>query len=259
MPEPVLTISDGSVTRVRLNRPEVRNALDPAMIAALTEVFLRLAHDESLRAVILEGEGAIFCGGADIKYMRATLDLSEEENLHDALRLSDMFAAIDDCPCATLAKVQGAALGGGAGLVAACDIVVAEEDALFGFTEAKLGIVPAVISPFVLRKIGQTNARALFPTAERFSAERAQHIGLVHEVVPRSQLEASVEGKVGELLTSGPGAARLAKRIARTVGGRDPQQVRQWTAEQTARQRVSSEGQEGLRAFLDKRRPGWQR
>jgi methylglutaconyl-CoA hydratase len=259
MPEPVVTITDGSVTRVRLNRPEVRNALDPATIAALTEVFSRLARDQSLRAVILEGEGAIFCGGADIKYMRATLDWSEEKNLQDALRLSDMFAAIDDCPCVTVAKVQGAALGGGAGLVAVCDIVVAEEDALFGFTEAKLGIVPAVISPFVLRKIGQTNARALFPSAERFSAERAQRIGLVHEVVPRGQLEALVQSKVGELLTSGPGAARLAKLIARTVGGRNPQHLRQWTAEQTARQRVSDEGQEGLRAFLDKRRPGWQR
>jgi methylglutaconyl-CoA hydratase len=153
--------------------------------------------------------------------------------------------------------VQGAALGGGAGLIAVCDIVIAEEDALFGFTEAKLGIVPAVISPFVLRKIGQTHARALFTTAERFSSRRAQRVGLVHEVVPPGQLDASVESKISELLTSAPGAAKLAKKIARTVGTLAPEEARQWTAQRIAGQRVSEEGQEGLRAFLDKRRPKW--
>jgi methylglutaconyl-CoA hydratase len=258
MSDPVTVIKEKAIARVRLNRPEVRNALDPQTIARLTEIFLDSARDESLRAVILEGEGAIFCGGADIKYMRAALNLSEEENFQDALRLSDMFSAIDNCPCITLAKVQGAALGGGAGLIAVCDIVLAEEDALFGFTEAKLGIVPAVISPFVLRKIGQSHARALFPAAERFSAQRAQRIGLVHEIVPPGQLEALAESKMQELLTSGPSAARLAKDIARTVGGKSPDEARQWTAERIASQRVSNEGQEGLRAFLDKRRPAWQ-
>jgi methylglutaconyl-CoA hydratase len=259
MADPVVVAVEGSIARVKLNRPEVRNALDGAAIAALAGIFMRLGRDSSLRAVVLGGEGPIFCGGADIKYMRAALDLSERENFEDALRLSDLFAAIDDCPCPTLAKVQGAALGGGAGLIAVCDIVLAEEDAIFGFTESKLGIVPAVISPFVVRKIGAGHARALFPAAERFSAERAQRIGLVHEVVPPGQLEALAQGKLRELLTSGPTAARLAKEIARTVGAKSPQEARQWTAERIASQRVSEEGQEGLRAFLDKRRPAWQK
>ena len=257
MSESILVAGDDQVIRVRLNRPEVRNALDSPLIAELTKSFRSFEEQQHIRAVVLEGAGAIFCGGADIKYMRAALDLSEKQNYEDALRLSDMFAAIDNCPVPTIAKVQGAALGGGVGLIAVCDIVLAEEDALFGFTEAKLGIVPAVISPFVLRKIGQTHARALFPTAERFSAERAMRIGLVHEVVPTGQLDASVESKIQELLTSGPGATRLAKKIARTVGGLTPDDARGWTAERIASQRVSPEGQEGLRAFLDKRRPTW--
>lgn len=257
MSESIIITHDEHVVRVRLNRPDVRNALDPALIADLTRAFQNIDEQPHVRAVVLEGEGAIFCGGADIKYMRAALDLSESQNFEDALRLSDMFAAIDQCPAPTIAKVQGAALGGGAGLIAVCDIVVAEEDALFGFTEAKLGIVPAVISPFVLRKIGQTHARALFPTAERFSGDRAMRIGLVHEVVPPGQLDASVESKIQELLTSGPSAARLGKKIARTVGGLAPDEARRFTAERIASQRVSPEGQEGLRAFLDKRRPTW--
>ena len=257
MSESIIVTHDEHVVRVRLNRPDVRNALDPALIADLTRAFQNIDEQPHIRAVVLEGEGAIFCGGADIKYMRAALDLSESQNYEDALRLSDMFTAIDQCPAPTIAKVQGAALGGGAGLIAVCDIVVAEEDALFGFTEAKLGIVPAVISPFVLRKIGQTHARALFPTAERFSGDRAMRIGLVHEVVPPGQLDASVESKIQELLTSGPSAARLGKKIARTVGGLAPDEARRFTAERIASQRVSPEGQEGLRAFLDKRRPTW--
>jgi methylglutaconyl-CoA hydratase len=257
MSESMIITRDVHVVRVRLNRPDVRNALDPELIAGLTSTFQSIDEQPQVRAVVLEGEGAIFCGGADIKYMRAALELSERQNYEDALRLSDMFAAIDQCPAPTIAKVQGAALGGGAGLIAVCDIVVAEEAALFGFTEAKLGIVPAVISPFVLRKIGQTHARALFPTAERFNADRALRIGLVHEVVPAAQLDASIESKIEELLTSGPSAAQLGKKIARTVGGLAPDEARAWTAERIASQRVSPEGQEGLRAFLDKRRPTW--
>ncbi|HXW51123.1 MAG TPA: enoyl-CoA hydratase-related protein [Candidatus Acidoferrales bacterium] len=258
MPDPVISSRERNVARVKLNRPEVRNALDTAAIATLTQLFLDFARDDTLRAVVLEGEGAIFCGGADIRYMRASLELSEQQNFEDALRLSDMFAAIDACPCPTIAKVQGAALGGGVGLIAVCDIVVAEEDALFGFTEAKLGIVPAVISPFVLRKIGQSHARALFSTAERFNAGRAKAIGLVHEVVAPGQLDAIAQAKLTELLTSGPTAARLAKLVARTVGSKDADEAREWTAERTASQRTSAEGQEGLRAFLDKRKAAWQ-
>jgi methylglutaconyl-CoA hydratase len=258
MPDPVVVSTEAKVARLRLERPDVRNALDVATIALLTQLFLDFARDESLRAVVLEGAGAIFCGGADIRYMRAALELSERDNYEDALRLSDMFAAIDDCPAPTLAKVQGAALGGGVGLIAVCDIVIAEEDAVFGFTEAKLGIVPAVISPFVVRKIGPSHARSLFSTAERFDAQRARRIGLVHEIVPPGQLEAAATAKLQELRTSGPRAARLAKLIARTVSSYERDEARQWTAERIASQRVSAEGQEGLRAFLDKRRPSWQ-
>ncbi|HEV2879598.1 MAG TPA: enoyl-CoA hydratase-related protein [Candidatus Eremiobacteraceae bacterium] len=257
MSESIIIAGDERVVRIRLNRPEVRNALDAQVIAELTAAFRTFDDKPNVRVIVLEGEGAIFCGGADINYMRAALDMSQAQNIEDALRLSDMFAAIDNCPVPTIAKVQGAALGGGAGLIAVCDIVLAEEDALFGFTEAKLGIVPAVISPFVLRKIGQSHARALFPTAERFSADRAMRIGLVHEVVPPGQLDASVESKIQELLTSGPSAARLGKEIARTVDSLTPYEARRWTAERIAGQRVSPEGQEGLRAFLDKRRPSW--
>lgn len=254
----MITTNDGQIIRIRLNRPAVRNALDTQLIIELTKAYRNVEQQPKVRAVILEGEGAIFCGGADINQMRAALELSEPQNYDDALRLSDMFSAVDNCPAPTIAKVQGAALGGGAGLIAVCDIVIAAEDVLFGFTEAKLGIVPAVISQFVLRKIGPSHARALFTTAERFDAQRALRIGLVHEVVPAAQLDASVDGKVKELLTSGPTAARLAKRIARTVSGLRPDEARSWTAKRIAAQRVSEEGQEGLRAFLDKRRPSWQ-
>ncbi len=246
------------VANVTLRRPEVRNALNPELIAELTTTFRGFARRDDLRAVVLRGEGAIFCGGADISYMRAALELDKATNYEDALRLSDLFASIDDCPVPTIASVQGAALGGGVGLIVVCDLVIAADDALFGFTEAKLGIVPAVISPFVLRKIGQSHARALFPTGERFGADRALRIGLIHEAVPPPQLEPTVQSRVRELCTSGPSAARLAKRIAKTVPGLPPEQARTWTAERIAEQRVSEEGQEGLRAFLEKRRPSWQ-
>ena len=258
MSESIRIAEKGANATVSLNRPEVRNALDAEVIAGLTQAYRTLGARTDLRAIVLQGEGAIFCGGADINYMRAALELDRDRNYEDALRLSDLFAAIDDCPIPTLAKVQGAALGGGAGLIAVTDIVVAADDALFGFTEAKLGIVPAVISPFVLRKIGQGHARALFPSAERFDAGHALRIGLVHAVVPAGQLDATIASKLGELSTSSPTAARLAKKIAKTVGSMTPDEARNWTAERIAEQRVSKEGQEGLRAFLEKRRPSWQ-
>jgi methylglutaconyl-CoA hydratase len=247
----------GPVTRVRCNRPAVRNALNAEMIAELTAVFAATSADEALRVVVLSGEGETFSGGADINYMRAGLDLGEAENYEDALRLSDVFASIANCPVPVVARVQGAALGGGSGLIAACDIVIAAVDAVFGFTEVRLGIVPAVISPFVLRKIGRSQAGALFTTGERFDAARAQMIGLVHEVVPSHDLDTAVEKKVGDILACGPEAVRLAKTIARTVSGMGADEARTWTARTIAARRASAEGQEGLRAFLEKRKPGW--
>jgi len=252
-----IIVERGRVTRVRLNRPDVRNALDQATIAALAETFHAIADDEGVRAVVLSGEGKAFCGGADIGYMRASLQWAREENERDALRFSDMFRAIDDCPAPVVALVHGACLGGGVGLIAVCDVAVAAEDALFGFTEAKLGIVPAVISPFVLRKIGQSHARALFPTGERFDAERALRIGLIHAIAPLPALAAACQAIVDDLLTSGPQAARIAKKIARTVGSLPPDDARTWTAARIADRRASDEGQEGLRAFLEKRKPTW--
>jgi len=256
MPDSII-VERGAVTRVRLNRPQVRNALDQPTIAALAETFHAIADEENVRAVLLSGEGKAFCGGADIGYMRASLDWGHKENERDALALSDMFRAIDDCPAPVLAIVHGACLGGGIGLIAVCDIVAAADDALFGFTEAKLGIVPAVISPFVVRKIGQSHARALFPTAERFGAERALRIGLIHAIAPLAGLEGAAQKIVDELSSSGPQAARVAKKIARTVGSLPPDDARTWTAARIADRRASGEGQEGLRAFLEKRKPTW--
>ena len=258
MPDSIITEREGAIVRLRLNRPEVRNALDQPAIAAITAAFTNFSKDESIRGIVLSGEGPAFCGGADINYMRSSLDWGEEKNEHEAFRLAHMFSAIDNCPIPVIAKVHGACLGAGVGLTAVSDIVIAADDALFGFTEAKLGIVPAVISPFVLRKIGQTHARALFSTAERFDAQRALRIGLVHEVVPASELDAAAQGKTNELLTSGPRAARLAKEIAKTVDRIAPADAPSWTARRIAERRASDEGQEGLRAFLEKRKPSWQ-
>lgn len=258
MAESVTLTREGAVARVILNRPRLRNALDRGAIALLTQIFEYLSHDEALRLVVLSGEGQAFCGGADVNYMRMSLDWSDEENFEDAQRLSGMFRNIDRCAVPVVAKIHGAALGGGAGLAAVCDIVIASEDTVFGFTEVKLGIVPAVISPFVIAKIGQTNARALFTTGERFDAYRAARIGLVHEVVNPASLESAVQKKIDEALTAGPQAARVAKEIARTVGGLQSGEATVWTARKIAERRSSDEGQEGMRAFLEKRKPSWQ-
>ncbi|MBC5825323.1 MAG: enoyl-CoA hydratase/isomerase family protein [Candidatus Eremiobacteraeota bacterium] len=257
MSETIVVGSVDGIANVRLNRPSLRNALDAKAIAEVTHAFRSLSADSALRAVVLEGEGKMFCGGADINYMRAGLDLDEEANFEDALRLADMFAAVDECPVPVIVKVRRTALGGGAGLVAAADIAVAGDDAIFGFTEAKLGIIPAVISPFVLRKIGQSHARALFMTAERFDAARALRIGLVHEIAGDDRLDAAVAMKLSELKSSGPQAARAAKQLAKLSGTLPAGQARLWTARQTAERRAAAEGQEGLRAFLEKRKPAW--
>jgi methylglutaconyl-CoA hydratase len=198
---------------------------------------------------VLSGEGPSFSAGADVEWMRSSVDLSYEENVADALRLRAMLEAIDGCPAPVLARVQGHALGGGCGLVACCDIVVAEPSAQFAFSEVKLGIVPAVISPFALAKIGSSWARRYFVTGERFGADVALSIALVHEIA--DDLDAAVDALVGELLSAGPSAARGAKELARAPLSADQ------TAARIAAQRTSAEGQDGLRAFLEKRAPGW--
>jgi methylglutaconyl-CoA hydratase len=258
----LLVSREGPITRVSLNRPEVRNAFDAELIAELRATFESLAREapDDLRAVILAGEGSVFCAGADVEWMRASVGLSVADNEHDAAAMQAMFAAIDECPAPIVARVHGAALGGGMGLCAVADVVIASAETSFGFTETRLGIIPAVISTFVLPKIGESHARALFPTAERFDAERALRIGLVHEVVAGlPALEARVEAVAGGLLAAGPTAARAAKALVRELRGLDPVEARRHTVRQIAQQRTSAEGQEGLLAFVEKRRPGWDR
>jgi methylglutaconyl-CoA hydratase len=237
---------DGPLLRVTLARPERRNAFDAGLIRELTEAF---ADVGDARAVVLSGEGQSFCAGADVDWQRSAIDLDYDENVADALRLYRMLEAIDCCPAPVVARVQGHALGGGSGLVCCTDVAIAAPDATFGFSEVKLGIVPAVISPFVFPRIGTAAARRLFLTGERFDAETALRIGLVHEVA--ADLDAAVDRVVGELLSSGPVASREAKQLIRDRPGGEE------AAHTAARLRTSAEGQEGLRAFLDKRRPKW--
>jgi methylglutaconyl-CoA hydratase len=237
---------EGPLLRVTLARPERRNAFDAALIRELTEAFSDVGD---ARAVVLAGEGESFSAGADVDWQRSAIDLSYDENVEDALRLFRMLEAIDSCPAPVVGRIQGYALGGGSGLVCCTDVAVAAPDAVFGFSEVKLGIIPAVISPFVFARIGTAAARRLFLTGERFDAELALRIGLVHEVA--EDLDAAVERIVDELLTSGPEATREAKRLihARPAG--------EEAAQIAAKLRTSPEGQEGLRAFLDKHPAAW--
>ena len=239
------TEREGPVLRITLARPERRNAFDAALIAELTEAFSDVGD---ARAVVLAGEGETFCAGADVEWQRSSIDLSYDENVEDAARLAAMMSAVDGCPAPVVARVQGYALGGGSGLVACADVAVASTDAVFGFSEVKLGIIPAVISPFVLAKIGSA-ARRYFLTGERFDADTALRIGLVHDVTPN--LDEAVERIVGALLTSGPEAVRAAKALVRE------QPPAEELPHVAARRRTSAEGQEGLRAFLEKRQPKW--
>jgi methylglutaconyl-CoA hydratase len=246
---PALRIErDGDVLRVTLARPERRNAFDAALIAELREAF---ADVGDTRAVVLAGDGPSFCAGADVEWQRSSIDLSFEENVEDARRLYEMLETIDRCPAPVVARVHGYALGGGSGLTACADIAVAAEDAVFGFSEVRLGIIPAVISPFVFERIGTAGARRYFLTGERFDAATALRIGLVHEVA--ADPDAAVERVVGELLASGPEAVRAAKRLCLEAPPGDE------LPDLAARMRTSPEGQEGLRAFLDRRSPPWAR
>jgi methylglutaconyl-CoA hydratase len=251
------TRRDGSVEYLTLNRPDVRNAFNEDVIAELTAWAGRVRDDRGVRVVVVAGAGKTFSAGADVQWMAKTVRYTREENLRDAAAASAMFAAIDALPMPVVARIHGAALGGGAGLAAVCDIVVAEEAAVFGFTEVKLGILPAVISPFSIAKIGRSAARELFLTGARFSAARAREIGLVHAVVPAGELDATVDAYVRELLTASPDAIRAAKALIRDVWGRSIDDARPITAQAIADRRVSSEGQEGLQAFLEKRTPRW--
>ena len=248
---------DGPVVRVTLDRPEVRNAFNEELIAELTAWAESVTPATGERVAILAGAGRVFCAGADVAWMARMVGYSHDENIRDARALGRMFAALNALPVPLIGRIHGAALGGGAGLAAICDIVVAAEDTMFGFTEVKLGILPAVISPYAIAKIGQSAARELFLTGARFSAARAREIGLVHAIGDEADIDRIIAKYVNDLLTAGPQAVATSKRLIASIANRAPEDVLDLTVETIARQRVSAEGQEGLHAFLEKRKPSW--
>ena len=253
-----ITLSkDGPVATLTLNRPDVHNAFNAEMIGDLRDCFTALASDETVRAVVLTGAGASFCAGGDINWMRASLDWSRDQNVGDAEGLAAMFEAAWNLPRPLIGRIGGAAIGGGVGLVACCDVAVAVDSARFGFSEVKLGLVPAVIAQYVVPKIGVSHARALFVSGERFTAERAFEIGLVHAVVGPQELDATVNSHVARMLSSGPAAVGLAKRVVDAVWSLDRDAARRFVIAAIAEARTGAEGQEGLRAFLEKRKPSW--
>jgi methylglutaconyl-CoA hydratase len=248
---------DGPVLYLRLNRPEVHNALNVGLIAELTAVFTAIPTRDDVRVVVLGGNGRSFCAGADLAYMRDIAAADFAANAADAEGLFDLMLAIDRCPRPVIGRVHGAAIGGGVGLVSCCDIVIAAERASFAFSEVRLGVVPAVISPFVLRKIGAGQARRLFLSGERFDAAHAQTIGLVHEVVSAEALDDRVAHYIEQILAGAPGAQAAAKALINAVDGRSPGDVRDFTSRLIAERRAGVEGQEGMSAFLQKRKPAW--
>ncbi len=248
---------DGPVARIVLSRPEVRNAFDDELISELSRVFFDLAVDPATRAVILSGEGPTFCAGADVAWMRKAGTYSREENEADAGRMARMLRAIDECPKPVIVAVHGAAIGGGVGLVAAADIAIAAEATVFSLAEVRLGLIPAVISPYVLRAIGARQARELFLTGERFDAQRARAIGLVHAVVAAEELAPAAARKVDLLLAAGPESIEAAKRLIERVALLGPEEAMPMTVRAIAERRASEEAREGLTAFLEKRPPRW--
>ena len=255
----LLTLRDGPVARLRLNRPELHNAFDAQLIGDLTSALVAVGQDESVRVVVLEGEGASFSAGADLNWMRGMAGASEADNREDSLRLARLMRTLDQLPKPTIARVQGAAFGGGVGLIACCDIAIATTTATFGLTEARLGLLPAVISPYVIAAIGPRQARRWFATAERFDAYEALRIGLIHRLVDsEAELDEAVAEQVKLLLQAGPVAAATAKSLVRRIANAgDAAIIDNDNATLIAWLRVSPEGQEGLSAFLSKRKPAW--
>ncbi len=250
------------VLTVTLNRPEIRNAFNEVLIRELTEVFEAEAPKAEVRVIVLQGAGSVFCAGGDLNWMRKSVDLDYTENLKDTRKLTQMFSLMNECPKPMIGRVQGAAIGGGVGLVSVCDIVIAAENTQFSLSEVRLGIVPACIGPFVIAKIGPSHARGLFVSAERFNGQRAREIGLVHELVKDdAALDAAVERLLENMLQCGPNAMATAKRLVLDLSWPERRtqlhDTLEYVAKVLADLRISSEGQEGLRAFLEKRKPGW--
>lgn len=259
MPQSIEIRREEAVAIVALNRPQSHNAMTPQMIAELTGAFNDLGEEEDVRVVVLTGNGRSFCAGADLSFMRAAADYGFAENVADGEAIFDLMLAVDRCPRPVVARVNGAAIGGGVGLISCCDIVVAVERSIFALSEVRLGILPAVISPFVLARIGPGAARQLFLTGERFSVEHAQRIGLVdHVVTGEEALDDKVTERVDTLLQGAPGAQAAAKELIRAVAFGSKEEMRAYTSQLIARRRASDEGREGMSAFLEKRAPWWQ-
>lgn len=254
----LISVDANGKATVTLNRPEIHNAFDDTLIARMTETFESLGKRDDVRVVVVAANGKSFSAGADLGWMRRMANYSEAENRADAERLARLIHVLDSLPKPTVARVQGAAIGGGVGLVAACDVTVASEAASFALSEVRLGLIPAVISPYVIGAIGPRQARRYMLTAERFDAAEAKRIGLVHETVPAARLDAAVDSVVAALLLGGPEAVRESKMLARVVGGSPDEAVRADTARRIARLRASPEGKEGVSSFLEKRKPRWQ-
>jgi methylglutaconyl-CoA hydratase len=258
----LLDVDARGIATLTLNRPEVHNAFDAALVQRLTELLMEIKSRADVRAVVLTGAGRSFSAGADVNWMRSMAGCSEEENVEDALHLADLMSLLNALPLPTVARVNGHAYGGGVGLVACCDIAIASSEARFALSEVRLGLVPAVISPYVVAAIGERNARRLFLSAEAMNAKLARRVGLVHEIAKPSKLDAALDDQLGMLLKGGPNALRESKELIFTVEGGGisaDDALKRRTAQIIAQLRVSDEGQEGLAAFLEKRRPEWAR
>jgi methylglutaconyl-CoA hydratase len=248
---------DLGVATITLNRPELHNAFNDEFITELTLACDNLAKSNDVRLVVLAGNGKSFCAGADLNWMKKMISYSDDQNYEDSRALAGLFESINNLPMPVLAKVGGATLGGGTGIIAACDYVISSREAKFGFTEVALGLVPAVISPYVLKKVNESSARAYFLSGERFTAEEAMRINLVHKVVDHDDLESATQKQISRFLNAGPIAAREAKALIKGVLSASPESLTDYTCKTIARLRISPEGQEGMKAILEKRKPAW--
>ncbi|MFH2036564.1 MAG: enoyl-CoA hydratase-related protein [Candidatus Zixiibacteriota bacterium] len=246
-----------NVAYISFCRPEVHNAFNDDLIYEMTNLFDLLGNEAGLRVVVLTGEGKSFCAGADLNWMKRVINQSFDENLKESNALADLFAKIYNFPCPVIGKINGAAIGGGVGFVAVCDIALAAEKAVFSFSEVKIGVVPACIGPYVIKKIGEGKAREFFITGERMKAKKAAKIGLVNNYYEDKELDQAVADLIGMIKSSGPFAVAMAKKLVSSVPGMNEAQYKPYTAEMIARLRISDEGQEGMSAFLEKRKPKW--
>ena len=247
----------GPIARVVLSRPEIRNAFDDLMIAELHEAFRELRDDEGVRVVVLTGEGNSFCAGADLHWMKRVIEYSREESYKDSLRLAEMLEAIYDCPKPVIGRINGPAVGGGTGLVAVCDIAIGSDEAWFAFSETRLGLVPAVISPYLMKRMGESRLREFFLTGRRFSAAAAVEMGLLNSAAPPDQQDARVDETVKHLVAGGPHALAKSKKLLSDISGGDLAIHQNYTAKLITELRLSEEGQQGMSAFLEKRKPPW--